>query len=57
MKTQQVSASAVINAPARKFHHDAHSRVLPMLYFSLPEAEHGGVRVGTVLCFEMRARH
>jgi len=61
MKTQQVSASAVINAPARQVYtiladyHAGHPRILPRQYFSSLEVEQGGVGAGTVLRFQMRA--
>jgi hypothetical protein len=61
MKTQHVSASAVINAPAQQIYtiladyHDGHPRILPKPYFSSLEIEQGGVGDGTVIRFEMRA--
>jgi hypothetical protein len=61
MKTKQVSASAVINAPAKQVYtiladyHDGHPRILPQQYFSSLEVERGGVGAGTVLRFQMRA--
>ena len=61
MKTQQVSASAIINAPARQVYtiladyHDGHPRILPQQYFSALEVKQGGVGAGTALRFQMRA--
>jgi hypothetical protein len=61
VKTQHVSASAIINAPARQVYmiladyHDGHPRILPKQYFSLLEVERGGVGAGTVIRFQMRA--
>src|SRR5512136_1839193 len=61
MKTRQVSAAAVINAPARQVYailadyHDGHPRILPKQYFSSLEVERGGVGAGTVIRFQMRA--
>jgi len=61
MRTQQVSTSAVINAPAKQVYailadyHDGHPRILPRQYFPFLEVERGGVGAGTVLRFQMRA--
>ncbi len=61
MKTQQVSATAVINAPARQVYailadyHDGHPHILPKQYFSSLEVERGGVGAGTVIRFQMHA--
>ncbi len=61
MKTQQVSATAMINAPARQIYaivadyHDGHPRILPKQYFSSLEVKRGGVGAGTVIRFQMRA--
>ena len=61
MKTQQVSASAIINAPASQVYsiladyRDGHPRILPRQYFSSLEVERGGVGAGTVIRFQMRA--
>ena len=61
MRTQQVSTSAVINAPAKQVYailadyHDGHPRILPRQYFPFLEVERGGVGAGTILRFEMRA--
>jgi hypothetical protein len=61
MKTQQVTASALVNASAKKVYailadyHDGHPRILPRQYFPFLEVERGGVGAGTVLRFEMRA--
>jgi uncharacterized protein YndB with AHSA1/START domain len=61
MKTQQVSASAIINAPASQVYslladyRDGHPRILPKQYFSSLEVERGGVGAGTVIRFQMRA--
>ncbi|HTP10544.1 MAG TPA: SRPBCC family protein [Anaerolineae bacterium] len=61
MKTQQVSASAIINAPARQIYtiladyHGGHPRILPRQYFSALEVKQGGVGAGTALRFQMRA--
>jgi hypothetical protein len=61
MKTQQVSAMAVINAPASQIYailadyRDGHPRILPKQYFSALEVERGGVGAGTVIRSQMRA--
>lgn len=61
MKTQQVSAAAIINAPAKQIYailadyRDGHPRILPQQYFSSLEVERGGVGAGTVIRFQMRA--
>jgi len=61
MKTQQVSASSIINAPARQVYtlladyQDGHPHILPKQYFSSLEVERGGVGAGTVIRFQMRA--
>ncbi len=61
MKTQQVSASAIINAPARQVYtiladyHDGHPRILPRQHFSALEVKQGGIGAGTALRFQMSA--
>ena len=61
MKTQYVSASAIINASAKQVYailadyRDGHPRILPKQYFSSLEVERGGIGAGTVIRFEMRA--
>lgn len=60
MKTQHVSASAIINAPAKRIYailadyRNGHPRILPKQYFSSLEVKQGGVGAGTVLRFQMR---
>jgi Polyketide cyclase / dehydrase and lipid transport len=61
VKTQYVSASAIINASAKQVYailadyRDGHPRILPKQYFSSLEVERGGIGAGTVIRFEMRA--
>jgi len=61
VKTQQVSASAIINAPASQVYsiladyHNGHPHILPRQYFASLEVERGGVGAGTVIRFQMRA--
>lgn len=61
MKTQQVTASAIIDAPAKRIYtiladyRDGHPRILPQQYFSALEVKQGGVGAGTTLRFQMRA--
>ena len=61
MKTQHVSASAVINTPSERVYailadyHAGHPSILPKQYFPSIEVTHGGVGAGTALRFQMRA--
>ncbi len=61
MKTQHVSASSVINAPARQVYailadyHVSHPSILPKQYFPAIEVTRGGVGAGTALRFQMKA--
>ena len=60
MKTQIVSASKIINAPAEEIYkiiadyRDGHPHILPKAYFSSLEVEEGGFGEGTVIQFQMR---
>ncbi len=61
METYQVSASAVIKAPAEQVYailadyHNGHPHILPKQYFPSLEVEEGGVGAGTRIRFQMRA--
>jgi hypothetical protein len=60
MKTQIVSASKIINAPAEKIYRiiadyqSVHPRILPKTYFISLEVEEGGYGEGTIIRYQMR---
>jgi hypothetical protein len=60
MKTQLISASALINAPAEQVYailadyHNGHPLILPKPFFQSLEVEQGGVGAGTIIYVQMR---
>jgi len=59
MKTQKVSASAIVKAPAETVYaiiadyHSGHPSILPRRYFPFIEVKQGGVGAGTRIRFQM----